>query len=208
MIVVTGARGGVGRTLLATNLARRIAKQRRLWLVDATGSGAAAWWLGADPRPWASLEALVDEMSLEQLTLAADEPAAGVRCVGGAGAAPATALLLATVRIAIASDELVLVDAPISFDALTASLVPLAQRTLFLAYDEPISRATLPGESDDVWLIASQCARPRIGDRSAFRALPRDESAVAAALSDRNAIRGALGRAYDDLAELLVVDAS
>src|SRR5439155_800336 len=66
MMVVTGARGGVGRTLLATNVARRIAKQRRVWLLDATGSGAAAWWLSADPRSWPSLEALVHEMSVEQ----------------------------------------------------------------------------------------------------------------------------------------------
>ena len=208
MIVVTGARGGVGRTLLATNVARRIAKQRRVWLLDATGSGAAAWWLGADPRSWPSLEALADEMSVEQLALAADEPVAGVRCVGGVGLAPTRALLLAVVRVALASDDLVLVDAPIAFDALTASLAQLAQRTLFLAYDEPMSAAALPSESDDVWLIGSQCARSRVGERNVFRALPRDEPAVAAAISGRAAVRGALGRAYDDLSELLLIDTS
>jgi len=208
MMVVTGARGGVGRTLLATNVARRIAKQRRVWLLDATGSGAAAWWLSADPRSWPSLEALAHEMSVEQLALAADERVAGVRCVGGAGLAPTRALLLAVVRVALASDDLVLIDAPIAFDALTASLAQLAQRTLFLAYDEPISAAALPSESDDMWLIGSQCARPRVGDRSVFRALPRDEPAVAGAVQGRAGVRGALGRAYDDLSELLLIDAS
>src|SRR5439155_1446111 len=108
MMVVTGARGGVGLTLLATKVARRIAKQRRVWLLDATGSGAAA----------------------------------------------------------------------------------------------------LPSESDDVWLIGSQCARSRVGERNVFRALPRDEPAVAAAISGRAAVRGALGRAYDDLSELLLIDTS
>src|SRR5439155_1275808 len=113
--------------------------------------------------------------SVEQLALAADEPVAGVRCVGGVGLAPTRALLLAVVRVALASDDLVLVDAPIAFDALTASLAQLAQRTLFLAYDEPMSAAALPSESDDVWLIGSQCARSRVGERNVFRALPRDE---------------------------------
>jgi hypothetical protein len=208
MVVVTSARGGVGRTLLVTNLARRIAKRRRVWLIDATGSGAAAWWLGADPRSWATLESLASEMSVEQLALAADETVAGVHCVGGGGAAPTSALLLAATRVALTSDDLVLVDAPIVVDALTGSLAPLTQRTLFLSYDEPLSVASLPTQSDDVWLIASQCERPRIGERGAFRALPRDEAAVAAAISGRAAMRGALGRAYDDLAELLLIDAS
>jgi hypothetical protein len=208
MVVVTGSRGGVGRTLLATNVARRIATHRPLWLIDATGSGAAAWWVGADPRSWSSLEALAGEMSLEQLGLAAHQTVEGVRCVGGGGASPSRDLLLAAVRVALASDELVMVDAPVAFDALTSSLVALAERTLFLAYDDPISLAAVPSEADDVWVIASQCARPRLGDRSAFRALPRDEPAVAAALAARAAVGGALGRAYDDLAQLLLIDAS
>ena len=208
MVVVTGSRGGVGRTLLATNLARRIAPHRPLWLIDATGSGAAAWWLGADPRSWPSLEALASEMSVEQLSLAAHETVAGVRCVGGGGAAPSRDVLVAAARVALASDELVLVDAPVAFDGLTPTLVALAQRTLFLAYDDPISIAAVPSEADDVWVVASQSARPRLGDRRAFRALPRDEPAVAAALSARGPVGGALGRAYDDIAQLLLIDAS
>jgi hypothetical protein len=48
----------------------------------------------------------------------------------------------------------------------------------------------------------------RIGDHSAFRALPRDEAAVGAALSGRRAVGGALGRAYDELADLMALDAS
>jgi hypothetical protein len=48
----------------------------------------------------------------------------------------------------------------------------------------------------------------RIGDHAAFRALPRDEAAVSAALSGRRAVGGALGRAYDELADLMALDAS
>jgi len=56
--------------------------------------------------------------------------------------------------------------------------------------------------------MASQSRAPRLGARAAFRALPRDEAAVAAALSGRRAAGGALGRAYDELAELIALDAS
>jgi hypothetical protein len=183
LVVVTSARGGVGRTLLATNLVRRLVQHRRVWLVDATGSGAAAWWLAADPRPWPSLESLVDEMSIDHLRLSAHETEGGVRVVGGAGAAPTRPLLDAVVRVALASEDVVIVDAPTAFDALTSAASALAQRTLFLSYDDPISHAALPPESDDVWLIASQCARPQLGARSAFRAMPRDDGAIAAALA-------------------------
>jgi len=208
LVVITSARGGVGRTLLATNLARRLAARRPLWLIDATGSGAAAWWLVADPRPWSSLESLAAEISLEHLTLAAHESAPGLRVVGGPGAAPTCALLLAAVRTALEADELVIVDAPSAFDPLTSALASLAQRTLFLSYEDPLSRATLPPDTDELWLIASQSARPTVGERRAFRAMPRDDGAVASSLASRASVRGALGRAYDDLAEILHIDAT
>jgi len=56
--------------------------------------------------------------------------------------------------------------------------------------------------------MASQSRAPRIAERAAFRALPRDEAAIGAALSGRRAAGGALGRAYDELAELIALDAS
>ena len=42
----------------------------------------------------------------------------------------------------------------------------------------------------------------------AFRVLPRDEGAVADAIGRRGALGGAIGRALDELAELLVIDAT
>jgi hypothetical protein len=42
----------------------------------------------------------------------------------------------------------------------------------------------------------------------AFRILPRDEAAVADGLATRGRIDGVLGRAYDELAELIGIDAS
>ena len=68
-----------------------------------------------------------------------------------------------------------------------------------------LASAELP---DEVWLVASQSRSLRLGKRDVFRALPRDESAVAAALERRRTVGGQLGRAYDELAELLLIDAS
>jgi hypothetical protein len=79
-----------------------------------------------------------------------------------------------------------------------------------LSYDDPLSLATLDSSEIPIgaWLVASQARAPRIGERAAFRALPRDESAVGAAFSGRRAAGGALGRAYEELAELIALDAS
>jgi hypothetical protein len=56
------------------------------------------------------------------------------------------------------------------------------------------------------WIIGSQCqADPPV---DAFRVLPRDERAIADALATQGRAGGALGRAYDELAELLAIDAT
>jgi hypothetical protein len=39
-----------------------------------------------------------------------------------------------------------------------------------------------------------------------FRALPRAESVIAAAMSRPGALGGALGKAYDELAEIIAID--
>ncbi len=210
VVAVTGVRGGVGRTLLATNLARRIARRTKVCLIDATGSGAAAWWLRCDASPWSSLEGLVDEMSADHLGVVAHETAPGLRLVGGPFASPSEAIVSATIRAATASDDIVIVDASPAWDPAFGALRRLADRCLVLAYEDPASVAALiasaPREED--WIIASQSRAQRIGDHAIFRAMPRDESAVASAFARRDTIGGALGRAYDDLAELVAIDAS
>ncbi len=210
VIVVTSVRGGVGRTLLATNLAARLAPKLRVILIDATGTGAAGWWLRCTAQPWSALEGLVEELSPDQLSVLAEELPDGIRVVGGASMPPSQALLVATTRTATAIADLVIVDAPLDVDRLTRDVRAVADRTLLLAYDDPMSLTSVQAHtpSDDLWLIASQSRRPRLGQIDAFRALPRDEASVAAALERRARIGGQLGRAYDDLAELLSIDAS
>jgi hypothetical protein len=209
IVVVTGMRGGVGRTLLVANLARRLASRLPVAVVDVTGTGALGWWLQCAPRTWAELEGLTDELTAEHLAVIAEE-SVGLRVIGGAPVAPTRALAESTVRAAASLAELILVDAPVLADERGRALAALAERVLVLSYDDPLSLAMLDASDDlsDAWLIASQSRAARIGERVAFRALPRDEDAVGAALSGRRATGGALGRAYDELAELLALDAS
>ncbi len=209
-VLVCGVRGGVGATLLATNVARRLARKVRVCVIDATGSGSAAWWLGSSAAPWPELEGLVDEMTPDHLAVIATQVAPDLRLVGGAPATPSAALLIATVRAAAALHDLVIVDAPPAPGAMTRDLGAHADRRLMLTYDDPCSRATLASVAppDDVWIIASQSKLARIEERPVFRALPRDETAVADGIAHRKAVGGALGEAYDALVELLLIDAS
>lgn len=209
VVVITGARGGVGRTLLVANLARRLAARLRVAAIDATGTGSLGWWLQCAPRAWTELEGLTDELTAEHLAIVAIE-SAGLHVIGGAPVAPTRALAESTVRAAASLAELVLVDAPVLADERGRGLAGLADRVLVLSYDDALSLATL--DASDVpsgaWIMASQSRTARLGERVAFRALPRDEPAVGAALSGRRAAGGALGRAYDELAELIALDAS
>lgn len=209
LVVVTGARGGVGRSLLVANLARRLASRLTVAAIDATGTGALGWWLQCAPRAWTELEGLTDELTGEHLAVVATE-SAGLRVIGGAPVVPTRALAESTVRAAASLAELVLVDAPVLADDRGRALAALSDRVLVLSYDDALSLVTLEASEvpSGAWLIASQSRSARVGDRTAFRALPRDEAAVGAALSGRRAAGGALGRAYDELAELIALDAS
>ena len=209
VVVITGVRGGVGRTLLAANLARRLAPRLSVAAVDATGTGALGWWLQCLPRPWTELEGLTDELTAEHLAVVAVE-SEGLRVIGGAPVAPTRALAESTVRAAASLAELVIVDAPVLADERGRALAAAGERLLILSYDDPLSLVTIDASDvpADAWMMASQARVPRLGERVAFRALPRDEAAVAAALSGRRAAGGGLGRAYDELAELIALDAS
>lgn len=209
LVVVTGARGGVGRSLLVANLARRLASRLTVAAIDATGTGALGWWLQCAPRAWTELEGLTDELTGEHLAVVATE-SAGLRVIGGSPVVPTRALAESTVRAAASLAELVLVDAPVLADDRGRALAALSDRVLVLSYDDALSLATLEASEvpSGAWLIASQSRTARVGEQTAFRALPRDEAAVGAALSGRRAAGGALGRAYDELAELIALDAS
>jgi Mrp family chromosome partitioning ATPase len=210
VVTITGPRGGLGRTLLAANLARRIAKTLRVCAIDATGTGALAWWLRASPKPWPEIEAVADELTPEQLSLVADADKDGPNVIGGALIAPSPAALSAVVRVASGAHDLLIVDAPVACDPAARVLSEIVDRRVILTYDDPWSvlllETTTIGERD--WVIASQSKARTVAGHQTFRALPRDESSVAAAISSRASAGGALGRAYDELAELLVIDAT
>jgi len=209
-IMVTSVRGGAGRTLLVANLARRLAPLRATLCLDLTGDGTLSWWLGATSGGWSELEDLTDELTAEHLGVVATEVAPGLRLVGGPPFAPSVQLAQSVFRAALELSEIVLVDAPTLADERTRRLAASADRVLVLSYDDPISVAALASADvpERAWLIASQSIATSLGGRDVFRALPRAEGTIAAATSRPNALGGALGKAYDGLAEIIAIDAT
>ncbi len=207
-LLITSVRGGVGRSLLTANLARRLASRRSTVGLDLTGTGALSWWLGATAAGWEDLEGLSAELSAEHLAVVATEVAAGLRIIGGPPRAPSVALGPSVLRAALELAEVVLLDAPVLAEERTRSLVERVDRVLVLSYDDPVSAASLAAAElpDGAWLVASQCTGTTLGGREVFRALPRAESAVAAAASRPGGVGGPLGKAYDELAELIAID--
>ncbi|MDQ2914255.1 MAG: hypothetical protein M3T56_13485 [Chloroflexota bacterium] len=209
-ILVTSVRGGAGRSLLVSNLARRLALLRATLCLDLTGDGTLGWWLGSTSGGWSDLEDLTDELTAEHLGVVATNAAPGLRVVGGPPHAPSVRLAQSAFRAALELSEIVLVDAPILSDERTRLLAGSVDRVIVMSYDDPVSVAALASADvpDGAWLIASQSTATSLGGRDVFRALPRSEGAIAAATSRPSAIGGALGKAYDEFAEIIAIDAT
>lgn len=205
VIVVTAGRGGVGRTLLVANLAQRLAATRRVLAMDLTASGALGWWLGATGSPWLEIAPLTDELRAEHLAVLAVEVAPRLSLVGGPPRMPAADLTSAVIAAARDLVDLVIVDAPPAADPVTRAAIAAADRVLALSYDDVVSRVVREAASlpDTVWWIGAQGP---IGDP--FRVLPRDDRSVADAATTHRPVHGPLGAAYDELAEILAIDAS
>jgi hypothetical protein len=207
-ILLTAARGGVGRSLLAANIARRLSGTHSVLALDLTGAGPLSWWLGASPATWRDLESLTDELSAEHLAVVATEVAPGLRVAGGPPCAPSPRLGLAALRAGLDLAEVVLIDGPTIAEDRTRGLVEAVDRVLLPSYDDPVSLAALAAADlpNKAWLIASQSAAESLAGYDVFRALPRADGAIAAAAARRGAVGGALGDAYDEIAELLMID--
>lgn len=207
LVLVTGVAGGCGRTLLAVNLALRLATRGSVALIDLTGSGVAAWWLRVAAAPWSEIEGLTSELTPDHLAVVASERER-VRVVGGGGPVPSPELGLAATRASLGLADIVIVDAPAVGDERTRSILPLAGRVLLVATDDPASMARLSETASDHWIIASRSRRSEIAGRSVMRSLPDDPVAVRSGAEGDGTVGGSLGRAYDDLAELLAIDAT
>lgn len=207
LVVVTGPSGGAGRTLLVAGLAARLSARASVLVLDATGSGSAAWWLRLAPGSWSDLEGLVEELTTEHLAVVAAERER-LRVIGGVSPMPSVPLLAATARAAVRIADVVLVDAPALFDERTRALIDDADRVLVVSTDDPAALSAIDASIDEerVWWIASRCRAERLGAHPTFRALPDDPAAVRAAVRGPSIVGGALGRAYDELAEILTID--
>jgi hypothetical protein len=208
-VMFTTVRGGSGRTLLAANMARRLVPSRSTLCLDVTADGTLAWWLGATPTSWTDLEGLADELTAEHLGVIATDSAPGLRIVGGPPRSPSSRLAQAALRSALDLSEMVLIDAPPIADERTLQLCGLVDRVIVTTYDDPVSIAALSAAEvpADAWIVTSQSTATAIAGREVFRSLPRADGAIAAAAMRSETIRGPLGAAYDELAELLAVDA-
>lgn len=208
LVVVTGVAGGCGRTLLATGLAARLATRGSVAVIDLTGSGAAAWWLRLSAAPWSEIEAVTEELTPEHLAVVASERGS-IRVLGGGGCMPSLELGIAAVRAGLGLADLVIVDAPALRDERTEAVLALADRVVVPVTDDPASRAridVLP--KDPYWILASRWVADRIGGHGVIRPLPDDPAAVRAAAAGDGFVGGSLGRAYDELAEILAIDAT
>lgn len=200
LVVVTGPHGGTGRTMLVAELAERIARRLSVLVIDATGSGDAAHRLGLAPAAWTDLEGLVDELTTEHLGIVAAQRD-GLRIVGGAPAMPSPPLLATVVREAVGLADIAIIDAPSIRDDRTAALRAAADRVLLVASaDDPIDAWV----DQRTWPIVTRSRAEHIGAHAAMRSLPDDP----AASREAPPIGGPLGRAYDELADLLVIDAT
>jgi hypothetical protein len=209
-ILVTSARGGTGRSLLVANLARRLAPLRSTLCLDLSGDGTLGWWLGAATGSWSDLEELTDELTAEHLGVVATEAAPGLRLIGGPPHGPSVRLAQSAFRAALELSELVLIDAPTLADERTRRLVPSVDRVLVMSYDDPISVAALAAADvpEGTWLIASQSIATSLCGRDVFRTLPRAEGTISAATSRPGTLGGALGKSYDELSEIIAMDAT
>lgn len=212
IVLFIAATGATGRTSLVANLALRLAVRAPALAIDATGTGALAWRLGATVAPWPDLAAVGDELGEAHLRLAAAERD-GALIVGGVGS-PSAALLRGVIERARGLGA-VLVDGPAP--AVARDLARGSERVYVCANPDPASAAVTAAVFGDLLgaparLVVSQ-ARERDVTRLAALfgvpptfVLPPDEPSCRDALRRRGRTNGALGRAYDAIAEILLAD--
>ncbi|OLC58231.1 MAG: hypothetical protein AUH85_01215 [Chloroflexi bacterium 13_1_40CM_4_68_4] len=212
VVVCCAASGATGRTLLVANLTLRLARTASVVAVDATGTGALAWRLGARVAPWAEIASVGSDLGEAHLRLAAAERD-GALILGGTGI-PDGPLLGRVVELC-ATQRLVLIDAPAYRPP--PELMARADRVLVCANPDPASAAATAAliadlAARDVHLVVSQTeerdapAVSALFGRPASFLLPRDEAACRASLLHRGAAGGRLGRAYDALAEIVAAE--
>lgn len=212
LLLFVSATGATGRTSLVANLALRLALHVAVVALDATGTGALAWRLGATVAPWPALVAVGADLGEAHLRLAGAQRD-GILVLGGSGAC-GEEQLLRVIELARAMG-LLLVDGPAPWCA--GQLPDRADRVFVCANPDPASVAVTLGTCGELFARGAQLVVSQARERDATELaaafgrapallLPRDEAAMRDALLRRGAAGGELGRTYDAIAEIILAE--
>ena len=208
VIGVFSAKGGVGKTLLATNLAVAfgIGHHRKTALLDLNcGSGTADLLLDLEPdRSWSDLVSVVSELSAQHIKLAVTEYRPGVDLLASPGDWNwKGSLTKKNLRLLVDSlkqeYDLVVLDSPCSAGGTAEAALSLADiRLVLLTPDAPTLRATrrflaaIPEQERTTGLVINQQApgaaikpdeiKEHLGERL-FGVFPIDPAGVWANIS-------------------------
>ena len=172
IIGIFSAKGGVGKTLLATNLAAAFALGHRVRtaLIDLNpGTGTADLLLDLEPeRSWQDLREVINELTPQHLGLAVTSYRPGMDLLASppqiTWKEPLLKKELASLLDAFRKEyELVLVDLPAGISETTLAALDLVDlRLILLTPDAPALRATsrflesLPADGPPTGLVISQ----------------------------------------------------
>ena len=152
IIGIFSAKGGVGKTLLATNLAAAFALRHgiRTALLDLSpGTGTADLLLDLEPKhSWADLQNVINELTAKQISLAVTEYRPGIDLLASPSQViwnqPLNKTDITSLLEGFREEyELVLVDAPAGISETARAALELVDlRLILLTPDAPALRAT------------------------------------------------------------------
>ena len=177
IVLVSGAKGGVGASLIASNLAVAAAQSLECMLVDMVAvSGSIDLLLGMESsRNWAELLPVADELNEHQLELVSTDGVDTLKLLA-APEKPLTENSSSLIKSIASHTDWLIVDAPVGFLANHLELLQVAEVALLVTtLDPPSLRACkrwlqlLPDNGlGSVELIVNQWTRQHPVDPSAL----------------------------------------
>jgi pilus assembly protein CpaE len=184
LVTVLGAKGGVGASLVATNLALALTRYGRTLLVDLhIGNGGDDLLLDLSPeRSGADLLPVAGELTARHLELATETHSSGLSLLAGPASTPDTETdkrLIALLQALAGPFEWTVLDSPFSSPLLPSWLIPSDVIALVATADPPALRAAQRRLAS---FTAEGRARVGLVLNQFTRAHPAHPSSVAASL--------------------------